>query len=88
MLITMGVPGNYNFDIGRQVVKDFSVKHSVVNLKKTKLVYGGLFYACDTGEAWTPLTYFYYYHHTVKMLENESIYWSGDSGRTCWKPLL
>jgi hypothetical protein len=78
--VTYGVPGTYDFDIGK-IVADFAgVKHMAFNLDLVEVKRKNLIYTCETGGAWTHLPHSYYNRLAVENCGTEPYYWSGYLG--------
>ncbi len=78
--VTYGIPGTYDFDIGKKVADFTGVKHLAFNLNLVDLKRNNLIYACETGGAWTHLPHSYYNRLAVEHFGNDPYYWSGYLG--------
>lgn len=77
---TFGIPGTYDYEIGKKIAKFAKVKNISLNLNKITLEEEDLLYTITHGAEWTPLTSSYYNRLSIKVLGEDNIFWSGFLG--------
>lgn len=79
--VTYGIPGTYDYEIGKMVAKFADVKHTLINLNNVDISRDCLLYTCKTNGVFTPLTSSYFNRLAAAMFSTDlATYWSSYMG--------
>lgn len=78
--VTYGIPGAYDYEIGKMVAKFAGVKNVHFNLDRVKILEKDLIYTVKNGGDFTAVTPSFYNRLSVLKLGKNNIYWSGFFG--------
>ena len=80
--VTVGVPGAWDYEIGRGLAHNFGINHRQINLMNVEVSTGKLLETAQGGSAWTFLLDAFYNSLIPAEFGDSVVYWSGFMGDT------
>jgi hypothetical protein len=77
---TFGIPGSWDYEIGKSIARKFGTAHVSFNLYDARLTSEGLLETARNGAAWTFLIDAFYNALIPQEFGTEAVYWSGLMG--------